>query len=243
MLTSLSDIQPAHPLTTSSVSSTEWRSPTATGRRYNEWDTPENAYSSDDQYAVANTWYDSQDWYNFGFNIPSGSTIDGIEIKLEGTGDGIDYVGKVKCRVFYWDIAFDETDYLEFPATEDAFHIVGGPSDLWGCSIWTPENFEDNAEFPFVVRLTTGADWHTCRLDNIQVKVYYTEGLPNQPPSVPTAVSQYRSDGVTVISEGGTTPESTVVFKATVSDPDGDSVRLEIELRQMGEAFTGEPTP
>jgi len=66
---------------------------------------------------------------------------------------------------------------------------------------------------------------------------------PNQPPYAPTAGSQYRSDGVTVISEGGTTPESAVVFKATVGDPDGDSVRLEIELRQIGEAFTGEPTP
>jgi hypothetical protein len=66
---------------------------------------------------------------------------------------------------------------------------------------------------------------------------------PNQPPSNPTGASQCRSDGVTVIPEGGTIPESTVVFKATVSDPDGDSVRLEIELRQIGEAFTGEPTP
>jgi hypothetical protein len=65
---------------------------------------------------------------------------------------------------------------------------------------------------------------------------------PNQPPSKPTAVSQCRLDGVTVIPEEQTTPESTVVFKATVSDPNGDSVRLEIELRQMGEAFTGEPT-
>jgi outer membrane protein assembly factor BamB len=66
---------------------------------------------------------------------------------------------------------------------------------------------------------------------------------PNLPPYKPTAVSQYRSDGVTVIPERGTTPESTVVFKATVSDPDGDSVRLEIELRQMSEPFTGQPTP
>jgi parallel beta-helix repeat protein len=62
---------------------------------------------------------------------------------------------------------------------------------------------------------------------------------PNQPPYDPAAVSQYRSDGVTVIPEGGTTPESTVVFKATVSDPNGDSVRLEIELRRIGEPFTG----
>ncbi|RLC76780.1 MAG: hypothetical protein DRI61_12670, partial [Chloroflexi bacterium] len=65
----------------------------------------------------------------------------------------------------------------------------------------------------------------------------------NRPPNQPIGVSQFRSDSVTVIPEGGTTPESTVVFKATVSDPDGDSVRLEIELRQIDEPFIGEPTP
>ncbi|MBI5060978.1 MAG: glycoside hydrolase family 25 protein, partial [Candidatus Aenigmarchaeota archaeon] len=64
----------------------------------------------------------------------------------------------------------------------------------------------------------------------------------NQPPNIPTSLSQRRSDNITVIPEGGTTPESTVVFKGTVNDPDGDNVRLEIELRQIGEAFTGTPT-
>jgi len=56
-------------------------------------------------------------------------------------------------------------------------------------------------------------------------------------------LSQLRSDGVTVIPEGGTTPESTVVFMGPVIDPEGDQVRLEIELRKIGEPFTGEPTP
>jgi len=70
----------------------------------------------------------------------------------------------------------------------------------------------------------------------------YTPPTPNQPPYKPTGLSQYKSDAVTVIPEGGTTPESTIIFKGIVSDPDGDQVRLEIELRQIGEAFTGEPT-
>jgi parallel beta-helix repeat protein len=65
----------------------------------------------------------------------------------------------------------------------------------------------------------------------------------NNPPDLPTSLSQLKSDGVTEILEGGTTTEGTVVFKGTVSDPDGDEVRLEIELRQIDEPFTGEPTP
>ncbi|MFX0066482.1 MAG: SH3 domain-containing protein, partial [Candidatus Hermodarchaeota archaeon] len=63
------------------------------------------------------------------------------------------------------------------------------------------------------------------------------------PPNQPSSLSQLRSDGTTVIPEGGVTSESTMVFKGTVSDPDGDTVRLEIELREMGQTFTGEPTP
>jgi len=65
--------------------------------------------------------------------------------------------------------------------------------------------------------------------------------IRSRPPTVSRA-NQYRSDGVTVIPEGRTTPESTVVFKATVSDPDKDRVKLQIELRQITEAFTGTPT-
>ncbi|MCD6434439.1 MAG: PKD domain-containing protein, partial [Candidatus Diapherotrites archaeon] len=65
----------------------------------------------------------------------------------------------------------------------------------------------------------------------------------NNPPNSPISLSQLRSDGTTEIPEGGTTPESTVVFKGTVSDPDGDHVRLEIELRRVEEPFIGEPTP
>jgi invasion protein IalB len=62
----------------------------------------------------------------------------------------------------------------------------------------------------------------------------------NRPPTH-TAVNQFKSDGTTNIPEGGTTNEKKVVFKATVSDPDGDQVKLQIELRKFGEAFTGLP--
>jgi len=79
-----------------------------------------------------------------------------------------------------------------------------------------------------------------------KVTVYPTAPMPpplNRPPNIPIMVSQLRSDGSTLILEGETTSESTVIFKAKVSDPDGDMVQLEVELRQIGETFTGEPTP
>ena len=56
-----------------------------------------------------------------------------------------------------------------------------------------------------------------------------------------TSISQSQSDGIQ-IPEGGVIPEGTIVFKATLEDPDGDDVRLEIELRKIDEPFTGKPT-
>ncbi len=66
--------------------------------------------------------------------------------------------------------------------------------------------------------------------------------LINNNTNPPTMLSQLMSDEATPIPEGGTTDESTVVFKGTVNDPDGDQVRLEIELREIDQPFTGQPT-
>jgi len=57
---------------------------------------------------------------------------------------------------------------------------------------------------------------------------------PNQPPEPPIFLSQNKTDG-TEIPVGGTTDEGTVVVKGVVSDPDGDQVKLQIELRKLDE--------
>jgi len=64
------------------TSDTELKSPTATGEDYNEWANPTNAYSSDDTYATAQSGED-QDYYNFDFDIPDSSIIEGIEVQVE----------------------------------------------------------------------------------------------------------------------------------------------------------------
>jgi parallel beta-helix repeat protein len=58
---------------------------------------------------------------------------------------------------------------------------------------------------------------------------------PNQPPNPPTTLQQFKADSVTTIPVGGTTDERTVYFKGTVSDPDGDQVKLQVELRNLDE--------
>ncbi len=66
----------------------------------------------------------------------------------------------------------------------------------------------------------------------------------NQPPTFSNQ-NQYKLDGQTPISENGITTENTAVFKAAVSDADGDDVKLEIELRrtdEFGGSFINTPT-
>ncbi|MFX0210425.1 MAG: hypothetical protein ACFFDT_30880, partial [Candidatus Hodarchaeota archaeon] len=50
---------------------TDYKSPTATGAFYNGWANPTGAYNSDNNRASEATYLDDQDWYNFGFNIPT----------------------------------------------------------------------------------------------------------------------------------------------------------------------------
>lgn len=71
---------------------------------------------------------------------------------------------------------------------------------------------------------------------------HFRIGIPD-PPALPADLGQFRSNGSAKINAGATTTETTVVFKATVSDPDSiGSIRLEVELQPSGMAFTDEPT-
>jgi BACON domain-containing protein/pre-peptidase/Big-like domain-containing protein len=64
-----------------------------------------------------------------------------------------------------------------------------------------------------------------------------------QNPNAGMAGAQFKSNGSTSIGTGATTDEATVVFRATLSDPDpGDSVRLAVEVRRLTEPFTGTAT-
>lgn len=66
---------------------------------------------------------------------------------------------------------------------------------------------------------------------------------PPQAPRAPTALGQFKSDGATAIAVGGTTDETSIVLRGTPSDRDaGGQLRLQVELRPVGTAFSGSAT-
>jgi hypothetical protein len=78
----------------------------------------------------------------------------------------------------------------------------------------------------------TGGPWNSNNFTVLEA---------NQPPDNPASSAQYKLDGSTQISAGGTTTEKTVLIKATVTDNDSspDTVRIEVEMAEG--TFTGTP--
>ncbi len=155
------------------------------------WSNPGNIVSSNNTRATAQTNGLSQTNYlkgtNFGFSIPSGSTIDGIIVEVErmksGTGTSVkDY----NIKIVKSDGSIGTTDKADtatnWPTTE-AYKTYGSSSDLWGES-WTYSDIND-VDFGVVVVATIDGGgpkfMSVANVDHIRITVYYTAGGSSSP--------------------------------------------------------------
>jgi carboxypeptidase T len=110
---------------------------------------------------------------NFGFSIPAGSTIQGIEVKLNSRVDSTSGSPRF-CVQFSWNGGSSWTTAVTSAtlSTAETMYILGGVTNTWGRT-WTNTDF-NNANFR--VRLTMVAS-NTSRdfsLDWVGVQVRYT---------------------------------------------------------------------
>ena len=110
---------------------------------------------------------------NFGFSIPAGSTVQGIEVKLNSKVDSTSGSPRF-CVQLSWDGGATWTSAITSGtlSTAETMYILGGVTNTWGRA-WTSTDF-DNANFR--VRLTMVAS-NTSRdfsLDWVGVQVRYT---------------------------------------------------------------------
>jgi len=154
-------------------------SPSATGSAFatNQWSDPTNAYSSNNSYTLGQVAYPAikeQDYYNFGFVVPDGAVILGIEVRVEyynlfaptqriyiKSTSGAGYVYKA--------IGYDSVE---------AVKTYGEAADVWGTT-WVPSDFS-NANFfskLYVSSPVSGTKY--LYVDHLQVKVYYKIFVPN----------------------------------------------------------------
>ena len=198
----------------------DWHSPSATGKAYYEWTNPTNAFSSDDQYATAQGTYLEQDYYNFNFNTPSNAVINGIELAIEGHGDGVG--NYIKAEIYsasegYWE--GNDGWMVLGDNGEDALATYGGPSELWGLS-WLPSDFSND---DFQMMITTFSRSDKLYVDHIQVKVYYTE-VSIQPPQVTT-------------NSATNEEETTATLNGVITDDGGEACQYRFEY----DTNSGEP--
>jgi len=113
------------------------------------WSNPDNAKANDGSYASYGIAYGPEYSHylkatNFGFSIPSGATIDGIKVEIEGKTDadtaGNDYrVSIVKSDGTVGTTNKGNNTMLE---SSDTYRTYGGATDLWG-ETWSDTDIND----------------------------------------------------------------------------------------------------
>ena len=169
------------------------------------WTSPTNITSSDDSWAYAvvgpsGSPFSTTSQYlfatNFGFAIPTGATIDGIEVSIErfrfttasgsvtdntvslliaGTVSGDNKAGDAGG----WNQGSSSVD----SGGNEVEAVFGDSSDLWGLAL-TPADI-NNSSFGVALRVNLAASpasapyGAVANVDHVKIKVYYTESTPN----------------------------------------------------------------
>jgi hypothetical protein len=145
-----------------------FQAPTANGTNFNEWTSGVSGYASDGAYATAASANLRQSYSVFGFSVPGGNTVTGVEVKLEASGSTA--AGTIEVALSWnGDSSVTATKATSVLTGSDVVYTLGGESDTWGRT-WTPAELS-NANF--FVRVVAQPDGNTVRVDAIQVKPYH----------------------------------------------------------------------
>ncbi|MEK7531142.1 MAG: immunoglobulin-like domain-containing protein [Patescibacteria group bacterium] len=144
-----------------------WNAPSATSDTDNDVGDDAEAFSSNNLSTDLDDDNDDIDYLNFNVSIPTGATVDGIEVAFEGSRE----TSRTLRASLSWNNGanFTSTQTLSFSTIEQTL-TLGGSTDTWGRT-WTAGEL---ANANFRLRLLTGTESGDINLDQVQVKVYYT---------------------------------------------------------------------
>jgi hypothetical protein len=161
-----------------------WRSPSANAiDNYGFTTTPTYAYG--DGGLAARTDQDffqpkdiSHQYYNYSFNIPTGATIDGIELRIDGWGGSMYMTHRWKAELS-WDGGTSWTSTKTTPDhtdTSEYTETLGGSTDTWGRT-WSNGEFS-NANFRLRIHANANSGFYLYYYgmfcEWVPIKVYYT---------------------------------------------------------------------
>jgi hypothetical protein len=153
---------------------TGWLSPS--DHDSESWIDPGNAYASDNSYASMSGTSKSRDWSEFDFGIPSGATIDGVQVEVEKRASNTASNSTLAVELS-WNGGLTYTSAgksVSFSNGADDVATFGGAADTWG-RIWIPAE-TSNANFRVRLRGSVPGDSGSNHIyvDHIQVTVHYT---------------------------------------------------------------------
>jgi len=194
------------------------------------WEDPDNVKVSDDNHAYVQLINAEQCQYlvayNFGFAIPAGATIDGVEVRIEKNGDetefltpGYVFLTRSASGNPVTDDSPDEETITEWEET-DFYEAFGGEEALWGFVDLDEADVEDSDFGVYISGLTADIDATAeARVDHIQVNVYYTEATTTTTSTSLTTLSTTSSSStsLTTVSTTLTTTSTSLTTLSTTS--------------------------
>lgn len=177
------------------------------------WVNVNNAKVSDNSRAVATLINQTSNYLkatNFGFSIPSGATIDGIEIKIERLCTGDHCTDGDRARIVKSGTIGSSNKIVTWPSTE-AIQTLGSSTDLWG-ETWTVDDINASTTgFVVAAKDVDGGENNIFSVDHITMTVYYTEGASTTPtPDI--AVGQYKPSPILINNSFSISTDSEKTF-------------------------------
>lgn len=170
--------------------------PSSNGLYYTQWTNPTNAYvGGNDVYATAiakaSTSPKNHSWENYGFTIPSGSTIQGIEVSVEHKVSSVSGPPSATVNLYKTSSSGWVTAKSLTMSVTESVETLGSSSDTWGAgTAWTAADFNNGNVSVWISYSVAGTTNRTISVDGIGVKVYYT----------PPAGYPYAIDGMTGVT-------------------------------------------
>lgn len=153
------------------------------------WVSASNATASDNSYvttSVGTTGAAASDYLqatDFDFAIPSGATIDGIIVEVEGkSSDGLGGDDDARLMAGSGIVGSDQGPGAGFP-TSDTYATYGSSSNLWGTT-WSDTDINATTfGFSLSVRKLSGFGGSNVSVDHIRITVHYTEAAAGAAPA------------------------------------------------------------
>jgi hypothetical protein len=161
---------------------------------------PANAHGDDAASAVDNnsgtstgtsctsTGHDRHRFFNYGIALPTGASVQGVEVRLDSRVDSTSGSPKM-CVQLSWDggVSWTAAQATSTLTTTMATRTLGGVANTWGRT-WTASELT-NANFRVRITNVASSTSRDFSLDWIAVRVSYQGGTPAPDPPPPAAMT------------------------------------------------------